>query len=163
MEAQDHQDLPFEQVVEIVQPPRQLNRTPLFQVMLGWQEGSVGEPEFAGLEVRGVEVAYEVAKFDLQLDLGEQDGQIVGSLSYATDLFKEESICRHRGYLLSMLEAMAADQKQAVCEIDLVYQRNGDCTRDLECDRGGISKALVRAPLVRAAGEEESGGHSSGL
>ena len=73
-----HQDLPFEQVVEIVQPPRQLNHTPLFQVMFAWQEGSVGSRSLRGVEVSGVEVAYEVAKFDLQLDLSEQTGRSSG-------------------------------------------------------------------------------------
>ena len=52
--AQAHQDLPFEQVVEIVQPPRRLDHTPLFQVMFAWQNNEVGEWHLPGLEVEPV-------------------------------------------------------------------------------------------------------------
>ncbi|MDL2411026.1 condensation domain-containing protein, partial [Rhizobium calliandrae] len=49
--AQEHQDLPFEQVVEIVQPPRALDHTPLFQVMLAWENNAVGSFDLPGLSV----------------------------------------------------------------------------------------------------------------
>ena len=55
--GQDHQDLPFEQVVEIVQPPRRLNHTPLFQVMFAWQNHELDMPDMAGLRVEPAETA----------------------------------------------------------------------------------------------------------
>src|SRR5205823_6367372 len=49
--AQEHQDVPFEQVVELVQPPRHLNRTPVFQVMFAWQNNERMMPDVAGVQV----------------------------------------------------------------------------------------------------------------
>jgi len=118
--AQEHQDVPFEQVVEIVQPPRQLNRTPIFQVMFAWQNNERMMPELVGVQVSLMDPAYEVAKFDLQLDLAEEGEMILGTLRYATALFDEATIKRQRGYLMAVLEAMVAEQKQEVGEIDLL-------------------------------------------
>ncbi|MBD8900634.1 condensation domain-containing protein, partial [Rhodanobacter sp. DHG33] len=82
--AQDHQDLPFEQVVEIVQPSRHLDHTPLFQVMFAWQSNENATFDLPGLRTEPVGLPFDQVKFDLELALGEADGTIVGSLSYAT-------------------------------------------------------------------------------
>ncbi|PPT24452.1 non-ribosomal peptide synthetase, partial [Xanthomonas arboricola] len=93
LDAQDHQDLPFEQVVEIMQPPRRLDHTPLFQVMFSWQQNNeAGEWKLPALEVSAVRSAYEVVKFDLELNLTEADDRIVGGLGYARALFNESTI-----------------------------------------------------------------------
>jgi non-ribosomal peptide synthetase component F len=105
--AQDHQDLPFEQVVEIVQPPRRLNHTPIFQVLFNWRNNEVSLPDFTGVQVSLPLTAYEVLKFDLELSLSELNEQMVGKLSYATALFDETTIERHVGYLQALLRAMA--------------------------------------------------------
>ena len=118
--AQDHQDLPFEQVVEIVQPPRRLNHTPIFQAVLNWRNDEVSLPDFPGLQVGLAATAYEVLKFDLELSLFELNGQIVGSLAYATALFDRSTMERHVGYLQALLHAMVADGDQAVAGIDLL-------------------------------------------
>src|SRR5256714_3876772 len=78
--AQDHQDLPFEQVVELVQPSRQLDRTPVFQVMFAWQNTEGGALELPGLAVKPMDVTPDRVKFDVELSLGEVDGRIVGEL-----------------------------------------------------------------------------------
>ncbi|WP_031282290.1 condensation domain-containing protein, partial [Photorhabdus temperata] len=80
--AQEHQDLPFEQVVEIVQPPRRLAHTPLFQVMFAWQNNESMEWRLPGLAVSPVGQTVEVVKFDLELNLSEVEGRIVGYLNY---------------------------------------------------------------------------------
>src|ERR1700739_952596 len=118
--AQDHQDLPFEQVVEIVQPPRSLNHTPLFQVMLVWGSGEQQLPKLPGMSVTPAWSDGEMVKFDLRLGLSETNGPILGGMRYSTALFDEATIQRQIGYLLTMLKAMAADSSQAVAEIDLI-------------------------------------------
>src|SRR6185503_18509786 len=77
--AQDHQDLPFEQVVEILQPPRSTAHFPLFQVWFVWQEHSE-EPalQLPGLTLRRVDAERPGAKFDLLLDMGDTGERIVG-------------------------------------------------------------------------------------
>ncbi|WP_323118210.1 non-ribosomal peptide synthetase [Burkholderia alba] len=118
--AQDHQALPFEKVVEIVNPPRRLDHTPLFQVMFAWQGSGAGAFTLPGLAVEAEEIAYDAAKFDLELTLGETDGVIAGELRYATALFDEATVVRQRGYLLALLGAMTADPAQPVERIDLL-------------------------------------------
>ncbi|MGF6658423.1 amino acid adenylation domain-containing protein [Paraburkholderia atlantica] len=119
--AQEHQDLPFEQVVEIVQPPRALDHTPLFQVMLAWQDNAPGRLDLPGLGVEEVmDNAPGQIRFELELNVGECDGRIVGTLGYATALFEESTVRRQRDYLLALLRAMAADAGQPVERIDIL-------------------------------------------
>ncbi|MCF7697693.1 non-ribosomal peptide synthetase, partial [Mycetohabitans sp. B2] len=120
LEAQAHQDLPFEQVVEIVQPPRRLDHTPLFQVMFVWQNNEHGTWALPGLEVMPASWDHEVAKFDLNLHMHEADGEMVGVLHYATVLFDHATIERHVGYLQTTLQAMAADASHPVTRVELL-------------------------------------------
>ncbi|WP_460764560.1 non-ribosomal peptide synthetase, partial [Lysobacter fragariae] len=120
LDAQAHQDLPFEQVVELVKPPRSLAHAPLFQVMLAWQNNDAGHCDLPGLALAPIEVGYGAAKFDLELELAEVEDGIAGSLGYATALFDRDTIERHAGYLQRVLEAMVADDHQAVARIDLL-------------------------------------------
>ncbi|WEN15095.1 non-ribosomal peptide synthase/polyketide synthase [Rhodanobacter sp. AS-Z3] len=133
--AQAHQDLPFEQVVEIAQPPRRLDLTPLFQVMFAWQNNDEGVLDFKGLHVSQQELPADLVKFDLELTLSEVNGRIEGGFSYATALFDEATIVRQRDYLVAMLEAMATDATQAVAAIDLLGAT--ERTQLLETFNGG--------------------------
>src|SRR6266498_1821742 len=118
--AQDHQDLPFEQLVEIVQPPRRLNHTPLFQVLFAWDSNEKILPEFPEVSSEPLGAGYSFAKYDLRLDLHEKDDVILGGMNYATALFDEATIKRHCGYLLEMLKAMVVNVEQPVVEINLL-------------------------------------------
>ncbi|WP_414923005.1 condensation domain-containing protein, partial [Pseudomonas sp. IT-P294] len=120
LQAQDYQDLPFEQVVEITQPPRRLSHTPLFQVMFAWQNHDAGEWALPGLEASPVGSTYEVARFDLELNLAEAGDRIVGALGYAAALFDADTIKRHVGYLKSVLAEIIRDASQAITVIDLL-------------------------------------------
>src|SRR6266508_4253825 len=118
--AQDHQDLPFEQLVEIVQPPRRLNNTPLFQVLFAWDSNEKILPEFPEVSSEPLGAGYSFAKYDLRLDLHEKDDVILGGMNYATALFDEATIKRHCGYLLEMLKAMVVNVEQPVAEMNLL-------------------------------------------
>jgi amino acid adenylation domain-containing protein len=105
--AQQHQEIPFEQVVEIVKPVRNLAHSPLFQVMFAWQDVSIGNPQLTGLEIEPLEsTPHVVSKFDLTLSLQETGNRIVGALEYSTALFKRGSIERYARYYLRLLEGM---------------------------------------------------------
>jgi amino acid adenylation domain-containing protein len=115
LEAQRNQDIPLEQVVELVQPVRSLAHTPLFQVMFAWQNATGDRLELPGLQSAGVpSSAQETAKFDLGLTLAEYGDRIVGHLNFATALFDRATVERWLGYLRRVLEAMAADEHQRV-------------------------------------------------
>ncbi|KAF9346423.1 hypothetical protein BGX26_002079, partial [Mortierella sp. AD094] len=117
--AQAHQDLPFEQVVEIAQPPRRMDQSPLFQVMFAWQNNEEGKIQLPGMALNPTEMNYDVVKFDLDLSLCESNGEIVGGLSYSTALFDRPTIERHVGYLQTMLQAMV-DATQSIGAVDIL-------------------------------------------
>ncbi|MDO7929211.1 amino acid adenylation domain-containing protein [Pseudomonas sp. KFB-139] len=118
--AQRHQDLPFEQVVEIVNPFRSLSHTPIFQAMLSWQDTGVGQAELGELLLEDLGLLNDIAKFDLSLDLGEANGRLSGNLEYATALFDEATAQRYLGYFERILRAMADDDRSVVEHIELL-------------------------------------------
>ncbi|HEV2735306.1 MAG TPA: condensation domain-containing protein, partial [Longimicrobiaceae bacterium] len=92
VEAQQRQDIPFEQVVELVQPSRSLAHSPVFQAMFAWQNVPRSSLELPGLELAPVQgPAQSTVKFDLDLTLGEIGGRIVGTVEYATSLFERDT------------------------------------------------------------------------
>ncbi|MGH9650198.1 MAG: condensation domain-containing protein, partial [Terriglobales bacterium] len=112
--AQQHQDIPFEQVVEMARPVRSLAHSPLFQVMFEWQHNAGGGLAMPGVELGALGVASDVvAQFDLMLSLREIGDRIVGSLVYATSLFERATVERYLGYLRTLLKGMVEDDSQA--------------------------------------------------
>jgi amino acid adenylation domain-containing protein len=112
--AQQNQDIPFEQVVELARPARSMAHSPLFQVMFAWQGSAQGRIELPGLEVQSLPIPHKVAKFDLLLELCESDNSITGGIEYATSLFEQGTIKRYLGYFRNLLQAMVADDAQTV-------------------------------------------------
>ncbi|MEE8586949.1 MAG: amino acid adenylation domain-containing protein, partial [Acidobacteriota bacterium] len=112
LEAYAHQDIPFEQVVEALQPERSLSRTPLFQVMFALQNVPAAELELPGLKLVPIQRAEPLAKFDLTLTMSEGEKGLAGALSYSTDLFDPTTARRLVEQLRRFLEAMAQDPGQ---------------------------------------------------
>src|SRR5262249_62108682 len=104
--AYSHQDVPFERLVEVLNPARSLSHHPLFQVMLAFQNNVAARFEVPGLATRFEPVATATAKFDLSLSVREErdaDGApagVVGGGAYATDLFDGASVAMLAGGLL---------------------------------------------------------------
>ncbi|KPW23100.1 Non-ribosomal peptide synthetase SyfB, partial [Pseudomonas cannabina pv. alisalensis] len=120
LEAQDHQDLPFEQVVEIVRPARSLAHAPLFQTTLNWLAGDTSLPDMDGLSLALVEQSTQTAKFDLSLNLGEHGDALVGTLDYATALFDAVTVRRYYGYFEQLLHALVNNEHVLIEQIPLV-------------------------------------------
>ncbi|WP_340617127.1 condensation domain-containing protein [Xenorhabdus entomophaga] len=118
--AQAHQDLPFEQVVEIVQPSRRLNHTPLFQVMFAWQDYEDPDWTLPGLTVSSVIHDLNIINCDLEIEFFEENDMIVGEINYAPALFDQPTIERHVDCLLTVLQAMVANPQQRIGEIDIL-------------------------------------------
>ncbi|WP_158628939.1 condensation domain-containing protein, partial [Dyella choica] len=121
--AYAHQDLPFERLVEIVNPTRALNRHPLFQVMLSLQNNAGGRLELSGLTVAPQATGYSPAKFDLSFDFAEgRDAQgektLRGSLQYACDLYAPATAQQILQRLVRILEAVASDPDQCLERLD---------------------------------------------
>ncbi|MCC8246269.1 non-ribosomal peptide synthetase [Saccharothrix luteola] len=121
-----HQDVPFERLVEELNPRRSLARHPLFQVMLVLQNTPDPDVELPGLDVAVADLRTAVAKFDLWFDLYEtRDGSgavtgVAGALEYALDLF-DEATARHLVTRLgTLLQAVAADPAAPLARLDLL-------------------------------------------
>ncbi|WP_369986954.1 non-ribosomal peptide synthase/polyketide synthase [Pseudomonas xanthosomatis] len=110
-DAQAHQDLPFEQLVEALQPERSLSQSPLFQVLHNHQSESRGEQwQVDGqLAVEGLALAGCQSKFDLTLETFEHDEALSASFIYATDLFRASTMARMAGHFAALLEAFVAN------------------------------------------------------
>jgi amino acid adenylation domain-containing protein len=117
--AFSHQDVPFERVVETVNPDRIAGRHPLFQVMLVLQNNAAAEPDFAGLAADQAEITIDTARFDLTLELFEGDG-IRGSLRYAEDVFDRRTVEQLAARFTALLAAVAADPDRPVAAIDVL-------------------------------------------
>ncbi len=119
--AQQHADLPFEQIVDRVQPPRSLAHAPIFQVLFAWQNvppGRLALPELTASPLKGP--GGVSAKFDLTLTLQEADGRIVGTLEYATALYDYSTVERYVDHLRTLLEAMADDDSRPLADLPLL-------------------------------------------
>ncbi|GAB2962967.1 amino acid adenylation domain-containing protein [Saccharothrix stipae] len=118
--AYDHQDVPFERLVEEVNPARSLSRHPLFQVMLVLQNTPPVTADFTGLRAEHRVVDLDVAKFDLTLDLTETDHGITGTVKYATDLFDRTTAERFATALTRLLTAVATAPDTPITAVDLL-------------------------------------------
>ena len=115
-----HQDLPFEKLLEELQPERQLSRTPLFQVTLVLQNAPRTAIELPELTLAPLEIDSRSANFDLNLQLTETTQGIAGWLEYRTDLFDAPTIDRMASHLLHLLEGVAADPNQRLSRLPLL-------------------------------------------
>jgi amino acid adenylation domain-containing protein len=121
LDAQHNQDVPFEQVVELMNPVRSLSHAPVFQVMLAWQNNEAEELVLPGLAVEAVEVPRRTAKFDLWLGLQEtEDAAIAGSLEYATALFNADTVERMVGYLRNLLGEMVRGEDRSMAALPIL-------------------------------------------
>jgi amino acid adenylation domain-containing protein len=119
--AQQYQDIPFEQVVELVRPARSLAHSPVFQVLFSWQNTPEGQLDLPGLRLQSTEGSLlGGGEFDLSLSLQEAGGRIVGGMVYAAALFDATTVDRHVDYYRRVLEAMVGDDQQIVNELSLM-------------------------------------------
>ncbi len=129
--AQAHQDLPFEQLVEALQPERSLSHTPLFQVMFNHlrqdTQALAQLSQLSGLNVQAQALGQgpdgKAAQFELVLDSLEQsDGSLRLSFIYAAELFKPRTIERLAGHYLALLQAWVDDDAQALGDVRLMQE-----------------------------------------
>ncbi|MEH1980837.1 MAG: amino acid adenylation domain-containing protein [Nostoc sp.] len=120
LEAYAHQDVPFEQVVEVCSPERNLSHSPLFQVMFAWQNTPMRKLELPGLHLTPLEIENVTAKFDLTLSMGETEQGLHGWWEYNSDLFEADTIARMGLNFQTMLAAIVANPQQSIRELPLL-------------------------------------------
>jgi amino acid adenylation domain-containing protein len=123
LEAYEHQDLPFEKLVEELQPERDLSRNPLFQVTFQFfqtERISPEAPTFAASGIEFLDAERGTAKFDLTLDMWESGGRLRGRLEYSTDLFEAATIRRLAGHFQTLLRSITAEPERPVGRLELL-------------------------------------------
>lgn len=119
--AMAHQELPFEKLVEELQPRRDLSRNPLFQVVFSLQGSGTLPDRIGDAVVTPIAVESGRAKYDLTLTLVEQpDGGLRCSIEFATDLFDVETVARMADHYRTLLEAAVADPDRTLWELPLL-------------------------------------------
>ncbi|MBE8967605.1 amino acid adenylation domain-containing protein [Nostocales cyanobacterium LEGE 12452] len=122
MDAYSHQDLPFEMLVEALQPERDLSHTPLFQVMFVLQNAPISTVELTGLTVSPLKVESKIAKFDLTLAMENTSTGLVGVWEYNTDLFDASTIERMTDHFLTLLEGIIANPNERISQLPLLTE-----------------------------------------
>ncbi|MFN6563899.1 MAG: non-ribosomal peptide synthase/polyketide synthase [Nostoc sp. ChiSLP01] len=120
MEAYSHQDLPFEMLVEALQPERDLSHSPLFQVDFLLQNDPLSTVELTGLSVSSLQIDTAMAKFDLTLGMENTANGLVGVWEYNTDLFDHTTIERMTGHFLTLLEAVVSNPEERIDQLPLL-------------------------------------------
>ncbi|MCF5690537.1 amino acid adenylation domain-containing protein [Pseudomonas sp. PA-1-2A] len=121
IEGQSHQDLPFDHLVEALQPPRSAAYNPLFQVMCNVQRWEFQQSrQLAGMTVEYLANDARATKFDLNLEVTDLDHRLGCCLTYSTDLFDEPRIARMAEHWRNLLEALVADPGQRLSELPLL-------------------------------------------
>jgi amino acid adenylation domain-containing protein len=122
LRAYTHQDLPFEKLVEALQPERSLSYTPLFQVMFGLQHAPIEALKLPGLTLDVLEVEGEMARYDLTLSLTDTEPGLVGTLEYNTDLFDAATIIRMLRHFQTLLESIVTDPYQPLSNLSILTE-----------------------------------------
>ncbi len=118
--AYAHQDLPFEQLVEALQPTRDLSHNPLFQVMFVLQNAPMPALELPGLTLKLLDVDNRTSQFDITLNLREQAEGLSGWFEYNTDLFDTTTIARMAKHFQNLLEDIVTNPEQSLLDLSLL-------------------------------------------
>ena len=120
--AYAHQDLPFEKLVEELQPERDLSRLPLFQVVFALQHAAGEEFELPGLRLTRVELKDVTAKFDLMIVMESSKENLTGSIEYNSDLFEHSTIQRMSRHFVNLLDSIVANPDGRLSELQILSE-----------------------------------------
>ncbi|MFN6237853.1 MAG: amino acid adenylation domain-containing protein, partial [Microcystis sp.] len=121
-DAYDHQDLPFEMLVEALQPERNMSYTPLFQVMFGLDNEPINEIALEGIKATHQPLEFKTAKFDLSLSIQVKEAGLTAIWEYNTDLFDKSTIERLSGHFVNLLTGIIANPEQAISQLPLLTE-----------------------------------------
>jgi|GEM_PF-419392 len=123
IDAYEHQQVSFEQIVEALQPERSLSHSPLFQIMLVFQNNEQGELNIPGLSVNPVHQNLPIAKYDLTLHINESNAGLELNWEFNTDLFKRDTIMAMCESFSTLLVNMLSHPEQALFELPVLSEQ----------------------------------------
>ncbi|MGD1424872.1 amino acid adenylation domain-containing protein [Mycolicibacterium septicum] len=151
LDAYGNQDVPFERLVERINPTRSTSHHPLFQIAMVFQNNVRPEVALEGASVEALVADTHTAKWDLDIDLRDVPGEgAAGTVTYATDLFDRSSIERLVGWFGRVLEAVVADPSAVVGEVTLLDGDEQDLV-SYEWSGAGVDAPVGLAPELLAA------------
>jgi amino acid adenylation domain-containing protein len=118
--ALNHQELPFEKLVEELHPDRSLGQNPLFQLTFAFQNTPRVTPQLSGVEVEELEIETGIARFDVHLFMEEIDDHLQGYCDYDSNLFEADTIERLLGHFQRLLEGIVEDPDQRIADLPLL-------------------------------------------
>lgn len=127
--AYDHQDVPFEKLVEELQPERDPSRTPFFQVMVNFQNVPAAELTSCGLQITPQDAGNQ-SRFDLELHLWAMPEGLTGTLIYNTDVFEQPTVARMLKHFQTLLEGIAANPHARLSELPLLTKEEQEQFRE---------------------------------
>ncbi|MDV2998930.1 MAG: Linear gramicidin synthase subunit B [Chroococcopsis gigantea SAG 12.99] len=123
LEAYEYQDVPFEKIVEEINPPRNINHTPIFQVLFQLRNFSRGKIETDGLTFEEFKGDQILTAFDVTLDISEVEKGLSCSFEYNSDLWESITIERMAGHFENLLSAIVSDPRMTIARLPLLSQR----------------------------------------
>ncbi|HEX8273037.1 MAG TPA: amino acid adenylation domain-containing protein [Longimicrobiaceae bacterium] len=150
----EHQELPFERLVEALGAPRDAGRNPVYQVVFSYHAGSAAPPRLPGLEVRRLPLRPATAKFDLALHVVDDGAEVRFAWEYAADLFEPATIARMAEHLGVLLRGAAADPGRSVLELPLLSdaeRREWEALREEAPPRFGVERCIHELVAEQAA------------
>ena len=147
--AYEHQDVPFEKLVEELQPERDKSRHPFFQVMFNVQSTQGEEPETDGLKLHAEDIGNHI-RFDLEFHLWIVPEGLAGPLIYNTDLFERETIVRMLGHFQTLLEGIAANPDARLSDLPLLTKEETAQAREWSKSESEYERDLCVHELVAA-------------
>jgi amino acid adenylation domain-containing protein len=148
--AYGHQEVPFERVVEELQPERSLSHTPLFQVMFVLQNTPQADIKLPDLELSMLDIANKTSTFDLSFSLTETGDTLALAIEYSTDLFDAETICRMAEHYQHLLAGMAVDDAARLWELPMLRESERRLLLDWNDTRAPFSNNKCAHQLFEA-------------
>jgi hypothetical protein len=140
--AYAHQDMPFDKLVEELQPDRSLSHNPLVQALFVMQNIPRPKRELAGLTLSAFEIPITRSKFDLAVFMVENDGRLIGNWLYSTDLFDRATILRMAGHFAALLQSAVAQPDSRLSALEILSE-------DEKLQRGSQTKERKQSQLKK--------------
>jgi amino acid adenylation domain-containing protein len=153
LDAYAHPNVPFEFLVERLQPTRDMSRNPLVQVSFVFQNTPVSVSHIDDLELRQMQAEAGTARFELEVFLWEENGALRGDFAYYTDLFAADTIARLVGHFETLLTAVVDDPNRRVSELPILTE---DQRRQLLVDWNATAAYFPREKCVHDLFEEQA-------
>ncbi len=151
LEALEHQDLPFEKLVEVIQPKRQVNINPIYQVLFAWQNTPRPPIKLPNVKTERYAIPQGVSPLDITFYMWEENGIIEGEIEYNTDLLTRKSIKRIKDNYIKLLENICSNPDSKLYNLECISKTETEDLNELNNTNFQYSKKLIHELLHEQA------------